>query len=184
MDCPKCRLDSLRRITTSLRRGTGHGSWTCRRCGGVWLYLEDLPGIAGQLPETPVTDPGDEEQDARGGLCPGGHGILIRARVELDQPFYLDRCFECGGIWFDSGEWQRLATHHLLDALPELWTEAWQDQQRARMERESYLSWARAAFGDELYARLVAIAADLQDHPRLDEALAFIRNESKQEEAG
>jgi Zn-finger nucleic acid-binding protein len=122
-----------------------------------------------------------EDHDAKAGLCPEGHGIMIRARVEVDEPFYLDRCFECGGVWFDSGEWQRLATYHLLGALPEIWTQEWQDRQRAEKEHESYIAWTHSVFGDELAAKLCEVAAALADHPRREEALAFIRNESVRE---
>ncbi|MFL5359808.1 MAG: zf-TFIIB domain-containing protein, partial [Myxococcales bacterium] len=43
--------------------------------------------------------------DARSGVCPLCRGVLVRARVEGDHPFHLDRCPICAGIWFDSGEW-------------------------------------------------------------------------------
>jgi Zn-finger nucleic acid-binding protein len=122
------------------------------------------------------------EHDAKAGLCPEGHGILIRARVEVDQPFYLDRCFKCGGVWFDSGEWQRLATHHLLGVLPEIWTQEWQERQRAAQEHDSYIAWAHSVFGSDLAGKLCELAAALAGHPRLDEALAFIRNESQHRE--
>jgi Zn-finger nucleic acid-binding protein len=154
------------------------------QCGGVWIYLQQLPAVseAGLAEPSAVGGQEAEDQDVKAGLCPEGHGILIRARVEVDQPFYLDRCFKCGGVWFDSGEWQRLATHHLISALPEIWTQEWQDRQRAEKEHESYIDWARSVFGDDLASKLCEVATALANHPRLDEALAFVRNESLRRE--
>lgn len=62
--------------------------------------------------------------DARTGLCPLGHGILIRARANTEPTFYLERCPHCHGIWFDNGEWNVLAEGHLLEHLEDLWDPA------------------------------------------------------------
>jgi Zn-finger nucleic acid-binding protein len=102
-----------------------------------------------------------------------------RARVELDAPFYLERCVHCGGVWFDAGEWQRLATSHLLSSLLEFWTPAWRwrsQQEKARKAARERLS---TRLGPELFEKLQALAAALNTHPARDEALAFLLNETQ-----
>jgi len=111
------------------------------------------------------------------GLCPSGHGLLIRARIEIEPPLFLERCTDCGGIWFDRGEWNRLAENELLKDLPEFWTRAWQRKQRKETSRKLYIEWQQKTFGEELYALLSDLAERLKNHPRRSEALAFIREE-------
>ncbi len=55
--------------------------------------------------------------DDKTGLCPEGHGIMVRAKIDVEDPFYLEKCTHCGGIWFDSGEWQQIAQHQLIESL-------------------------------------------------------------------
>ena len=176
MNCPKCRTSSLvRALTATVRAG-----FECRTCGGIWLHLRELHRLAGSTASAPGQPAAESnELDGRGGLCPEGHGLLIRARIELEPPFYLDRCSQCHGVWFDRGEWQRLATHHLLEHLPELWTGAWQQRQRAAEQRRSYVEWANETFGDELFEQLTRLAAALDRYEHRAEALAFLRNESR-----
>lgn len=52
--------------------------------------------------------------DARSGLCPEGHAILTRARVDTEEPFHIERCASCHGLWLDKGEWNRLSDMGLV----------------------------------------------------------------------
>lgn len=113
-------------------------------------------------------------KDASAGLCPHGHGILRRASVpELE--FFLDRCSTCWGIWFDAGEWTRLAQARCFETLPEIWSEGWQREQRSQRSTASHLAWAEETFGAELLGRLLEVGNLLTDHPSRSEALAFLQ---------
>jgi Zn-finger nucleic acid-binding protein len=118
--CPKCK-------TTELEPPPGRASrlLRCDVCHGTWFPEDEarLEAVAGLLAADSTIRPGGDE-DRRTGLCPEGHGILIRALVQVEDPFHLERCSVCHGIWFDKGEWNRLAESHLLDHLERLWDPA------------------------------------------------------------
>jgi Zn-finger nucleic acid-binding protein len=170
--CPKCRDTILRspegRATRLLR---------CPDCRGTWLPKDEARIEAvGDLLEHDTIRPSKPE-DLKTGLCPFGHGILIRARVELEEPFYLDRCNECGGIWFDKGEWNKLARGHLLDHLHALWDPAVRfrlQKQRADLVFKQKLE---SEVGTEAFKHLLAIAELLQhsDQQAKLAAIAFLR---------
>lgn len=183
MNCPKCQHARLRSSSSDGQPP----AMSCPKCGGFWLHPEKLPGsIIEQAPsdqalsEQPPSEP--SELDLKGGLCPEGHGILIRAHLDVDPPFYLERCSRCLGVWFDAGEWQRLASLHLLQALPELWTDQWQSRQHDEKRRATYQEWIRSTLGPDLVDRLAKLATDLRGHEHRLEALAFLRNESVTDE--
>lgn len=118
--CPKCK-------TTELTAPSGRASrlLRCDDCHGTWFPKDEarLEAVAGLLSADSTIRPGGD-QDSRTGLCPDGHGILIRALVDAADPFHLERCSVCHGIWFDKGEWNRLAQSHLLEHLDRLWDPA------------------------------------------------------------
>ncbi|MCU1231380.1 MAG: hypothetical protein JWO97_4264 [Acidobacteria bacterium] len=116
--------------------------------------------------------------DARSGMCPSGHGIMSRARIDAATPFTLERCASCFGVWFDRGEWRRVAEEHLVDELPQFWSREWQAKQRRIRSRVAHLESAKEDFGAELYEQLAQLADTLRSHPRRSEALAFLREES------
>ncbi len=160
MRCVKCRDTRLDRFrSTSPLPG-----WTCPKCGGLWIPdgqavgavpprgLAEIPG--------PVTD-----EDNRTGLCPSGHGILIRAQTHVDSGFYLERCSQCLGVWFDRGEWQKIAAAGLTSGLFEIWSESWQRRQRQQHAEEAHHSRLEAELGGDLIDRIESVAHELKDHP-------------------
>ena len=101
MNCPKCK-------TTELHKHGFDSPFYCKQCGGMWLESEKLREFMETSSEFHNEESGNSEHDERTGLCPSGHGIMIRARIDADEPFYLEKCSQCGGIWFDRGEWQKI----------------------------------------------------------------------------
>jgi Zn-finger nucleic acid-binding protein len=161
-------------------------SLSCPQCKGMWLSRTEAERLASQsstsleaFAEQATMPALAANADRRTGPCPLCHGLMGRARVDLDAPFYLERCVHCGGVWFDAGEWQRLATSHLLGSLLELWTPAWRwrsQQEKARKASRERLS---TRLGPELFAKLEAMATALNNHPARDEALAFLLSETR-----
>lgn len=166
--CPKCS-SSLAPVDP--RTGLALG---CAGCGGLWARagaLEALPAPEGAV-ESSVRAPNDE----RTGLCPDGHGILLRGRVDEEgaATFYLERCPACRGVWFDAGEWSRIASSPLRSRLDELWDPAARrDALRARQEARLAAD-LRARLGDALYDDLVRVVTALESHEGRGAALAFI----------
>ena len=176
MNCPKCRKDSLVPAPSG-----GDNAFVCNGCRGWWVSRELVESSTAHyllegddgLPSTST------EADLRTGLCPHGHGLMIRARIDLAPRFYLERCPHCGGIWFDRGEWDRVADACLLENLPRLWSLSWQRRQRAAESRAKHMEWANERFGAQLMADLEALAGQLAEHPMRQQALAFLREESR-----
>lgn len=171
MLCPKCK-------DVELKNPSQDAPLSCAKCGGIWVDDEGIAGLAGSsFDDSIITKEDDEEYDSKTGLCPKGHGIMLRARVEFETPFYLERCPHCGGIWFDYGEWNLIAKTHLFDNLAEIWTVSWQRKQRTEKERDHFLDTNREQLGDELFEQIVALAEKMKNHPEKMRALALLKNE-------
>ncbi len=168
--CPKCGPSPLTALEQSdvLR---------CGKCAGYWVPPKALaqPETAelllrhDQVPREPL------EQDHRTGPCPEGHGLLRRARVTNDHPYFLERCPRCGGIWCDPGEWTRLAQAGLPQDLSEVWSPAWRDHLSEEQNRASLEADLRAKLGNATFEALEKLATELGDRNLGALALAYLR---------
>jgi Zn-finger nucleic acid-binding protein len=151
-----------------------HEAFGCTKCGGLWVRPTALLTLPATLPDAPKAD-ARAPSDVRTGPCPEGHGILVRARVgDVGKGFYLERCGTCHGVWFDTGEWERIASTELRAHLDDLW-----DPQARRaaliLRNEARLDTdLRARLGEGLHNELVAVVEALEKHPDRAMALAFI----------
>jgi Zn-finger nucleic acid-binding protein len=173
MKCPKCE-------NSDLRKKSFPEPYDCPECGGIWVREEDFYRMnenSFEAAEDNVS--GVKIRDLRTGLCPEGHGIMLRARIEGDNPFYLERCTACGGIWFDGGEWQQIAASHFLKNLPDFWSISWQRNQMQEKNRRQYLQQNEELLGHELFNLILALAENLKRHPDKSRALAFLQQEMK-----
>ena len=171
--CPKCASSTLARA-----RDRSPPVYTCSRCRGLWL----MPGEADILqPSTPTLDepPPRVLNDKKGGVCPFGHGLLARARVELDdggEIFYLERCSTCSGVFFDDGEWDRLAHSRMLAHLDELWDPMFQQRLAEARSRERWradlVEKLSAETVDEMDQLVTTLAAVPRGHA--SDALAWL----------
>jgi len=176
--CPKCKLSTLAPAQGAFAKSElPERALECSQCRGLWVphsiidFWRNQPSVeieAGEMPSIPP-------DDRRTGLCPFGHGILIRARVEADRPFHVERCSACRGVWLDKGEWQRLAVGHFLEHLDDLWDPDWRKRQRneqAHLEMDASL---QSRLGPELYEQLERAILPLARHPASAQVLAWIK---------
>jgi Zn-finger nucleic acid-binding protein len=171
MLCPKCK-------NVPLEKTSPDKPYWCPVCGGMWVSIYEI----GELSEPFVDDlrislADAAMMDARTGLCPHGHGIMIRAKVEADHSFYLEKCTHCGGVWFDPGEWQQIAKHHLVENLADFWTTAWQKQKNKEKDRESFIALNKRLIGDEAVQLILRLSEILKNHPEKTRALALLKQE-------
>ncbi|MCB9649753.1 MAG: zf-TFIIB domain-containing protein [Deltaproteobacteria bacterium] len=168
--CPKCRD-----VTLEHPEGRASRLLRCPTCRGTWMPKDEarLEAVGSLLDADSTIRPGTTE-DGRTGLCPLGHGILIRAKVDADPGFYLERCAICHGIWFDKGEWNALAQSHLMEHLDELWDPAFRHRNR-QSEAEVQASLQRE-LGPKVFEALEALATHLAERsPRQKSAaLAYL----------
>src|SRR6478609_10605752 len=122
-------------------------------------------------------------ENQRTGQCPDGHGLHRRARVTFHDPYFLERCARCGGVWFDAGEWSRAAADELLGNLSEVWSPAWRKHLSDQQFHDSLEVDLRAKLGSELFNALRTLANDLESHPQRGVALAYLSERLKHPEA-
>jgi Zn-finger nucleic acid-binding protein len=129
---------------------------------------------SGVIAELDQSDAIAKEADRRTGLCPEAHGILRRAKVAWTEPYFLERCSHCHGLWLDAGEWKRLVADNMISRLDELWAPSWRRElQRQQIER-SERQRLREQFGEELTDKLELLARMLASHPRRNVAVGFL----------
>ncbi len=173
--CPKC-VSQLLVAIEGTRSKTGASAMACPSCHGFWVAPEvvALPGIVELLRERDTHPQAAPGEDKRTGQCPDGHGLLRRARVTWHDPYFLERCGRCGGVWFDAGEWTRAAKDELFGNLSEVWSPAYRKQLSDDQSHASLEVDLRAKLGSELYDLLHALANRLEAHPHRAVALAYL----------
>lgn len=170
-NCPKCEGVDLARA-----RDKSVPVWECPACRGMWL----MPGEAELLSSSGTAAQHAVARlpaDKKGGACPFGHGHLDRARVDVEDggdAFYLDRCLACSGVFFDDGEWGRLARSHLLRHLDDLWDPLFQQRLDHERSDKRWRADLVEKLGDDIVGTLEDLAAKIATGDRLSEALAWL----------
>ena len=168
--CPKCGPAALAPVEGSL-------VLRCSKCAGFWappLAFKEA-GVVELLRTLDVRPTQPLEQDHRTGPCPEGHGLLRRARVTNNDPYFLERCARCGGVWFDPGEWSRLAEAGLLAAdVSNLWSPAWREHLSEEQNRASLEADLRHKLGNETFELLESLAEKLSEPNLRALALAYL----------
>lgn len=136
-----------------------------------------LPKFVESYGESDAGELGAALQDQKTGVCPEGHGIMIRARIEVEEPFYLERCSRCGGIWFDAGELEKIITHNLVGNLSDFWCKSWQSRRRKERSRSNYLESNRKLLGDDVFDEVMKLSEILGQHPEKGRAIALLQQE-------
>ena len=170
MKCPKCK-------TVELKQSNQNSPGICSACNGMWLMNLEIHKWSEARAEQSESDSNAIDYDQKTGMCPSGHGIMIRAKVDLDEPFYLEKCTTCGGVWFDQGEWTRIAENNMAENLNNLWSQSWQRKQRQEKNRENFLQLNQKLLGDDVFNLLIDLSRALKDHPEKDRAIALLQQE-------
>jgi Zn-finger nucleic acid-binding protein len=143
----------------------------------VWLpheaVGEHLVPSAADAPAQPAPSQADELP----GFCPRCRGILQRARVTDENPFHLDRCPACRGIWFDAGEWAAVASTEWLHHLDDLWDPVWRKKVRDERADNRHLESIESALGPAAFSKVQAAIDALREHPNRSLALSFLVEE-------
>jgi len=176
MKCPICKeaLDYHQLLESYLP------AYRCRQCEGIWIsareYLRWLQQQPTLLPERPAVETDLPTADTpQLKLCPQCGHFLIRYRVLPNAGFYLDRCGNCNGVWFDRNEWDVLVAHNLHDKVNQFFTQPWQNRLRAEEARLKLDQLYHDRFGNDDYARIKDVRQWLQAHPQRGMLLAFLQ---------
>ncbi|HYQ45723.1 MAG TPA: zf-TFIIB domain-containing protein [Polyangiaceae bacterium] len=173
--CPKCASQLLVPVE-GVRASSGGSALQCPNCAGFWVPPEvvALPASVEVLGKRDVRPKQPHLETQRTGQCPEGHGLLRRARVTFHDPYFLERCARCGGVWFDAGEWSRAVADELLGNLSEVWSPAWRKHLSDQQSHDSLEVDLRAKLGSELFSALDSLAHQLEHHPQRGVALAYL----------
>lgn len=180
MQCPKERTVTLIHRTLADQLAVQH----CPACEGHWIPAEsygawqaDHPAPQNVIPileQMQKTDYTPSEWDTKAGMCPDCGSYLVRAKVNVKTPFYVERCPRCKGMWCDRGEWDLLATLQLHVMLDRLFLSEWQTQARD-YELNAYERRAMIEkLGLELAQRIFDLAEVLETHPHGDYGVAYL----------
>ena len=178
--CPKCASQLLVPVE-GVRAGSGASALQCPSCSGFWVPPEvvSLPASLTILGKRDIRPKQPALENQRTGQCPDGHGLLRRARVTWHDPYFLERCARCGGVWFDAGEWSRAVADDLLDNLSEVWSPAWRKHLSDQQSHDSLEVDLRAKLGSSLFAALRTLVDQLESHPQRGVALAYLSERLK-----
>jgi len=182
--CPKCASQLLVPVE-GVRASSGASALQCPSCSGFWVPPEvvPLPASLSILSARDTRKAPSSSELQRTGQCPEGHGLLRRARVTWHDPYFLERCARCGGVWFDAGEWSRAVADDLLGNLSEVWSPAWRKQLSDQQSHDSLEVDLRAKLGADLFSALRTLADNLESHPQRGVALAYLSERLKHPEA-
>lgn len=128
MNCPVCKTVILSTSELEPELFTLH----CASCGGHWIqsyrywrWRERCGSdrgnpFANESPDSGAQEPQVPKQ------CPECLHILVPHRVGHGVHFHLDRCGNCGGIWFDASEWETLRAWNLHTDVHKVFNAVWQ----------------------------------------------------------
>lgn len=168
MICPICKTNTMNRC----RLDDGPLAYRCNRCEGVWVGLADYEEwmlgrtVESEQPQTVSDFALQEENLAK--LCPTCRQLMFKYRVRQYIQFHVDHCRGCGGMWFDKGEWEALASAKLHDELPKIFTQRWQKEIKQLDQRATFAKMYRERFGADEYQRLKDTRAWIEAHPHKD----------------
>lgn len=176
MDCPVCKRASFQ------KQDLDHNlvGRRCMRCEGVWISAAEYwkwvktrdAAEQALFDAAEVSLPVENVGQAK--ICPECGHLLRRYKVWPNVKFYLDRCSNCQGVWFDRNEWEYLKAQGAHDHIHEIFGEFWQEDIREQEARQRLEDLYLERFGAEDYARIKEIRAWLWEHPHQGALLAYL----------
>ena len=177
MQCPKCKSSELQSGILSSQLAVED----CYECKGTWIPAENYADWQSHQPQHPIHFPDtlnvdyvQSPYDTRGALCPECRRYLSRAKVMLENPFYVERCSNCQGIWCDHGEWDVLEALGLHTTIDQLFSSEWQTQARQSQQLSKERQAMIDKLGPELAKLVFDLAEKLKDHPHGDFGVAYL----------
>lgn len=178
MQCPVCKDVVL--VNEDLLENLSAKS--CTQCGGRWVqsfqYWKWLDAHGDILTEKPLEYKADLQSDdsPAGKLCPECACFLRHSPVGHNVDFCLDRCNNCGGIWFDKNEWEILASRNLHDEVHFVFSAAWQKRIREEEAKLTHEQRIEKIVGIEDYKKLKEIAAWISTNEHKNTMLSYLQH--------
>ena len=176
MKCPVCKNYAL--AAKELEQNLS--SQNCPNCRGRWIgsfqYWKWRQASGKSIAETPSSDESDlpVKDSSNAKLCPECGHFLRRYPVGHDIDFSLDRCGNCGGMWFDQNEWEVLKNRNLRDDVHKIFSEIWQRQLKDQQHQAEMEAFYKKKFGPDDYHKALDIKSWLDAHPNKSALRAFL----------
>lgn len=139
-----------------------------------WLWQQELQAASGPLR---ADDPVASDDRGRGALlCPESGTILLRYRVALALPFFVERSPATGGVWLDRGEWQALKQFGLHNRLHLIFTGVYQERLRREEVQQAREAGLRRLLGAD-FPVVADLRAWLLGHPARARVLAWLQQQ-------
>lgn len=101
MNCPKCRIDTMKKETLQ-----GIEIERCPSCKGLYLDHSELETMIekkmGNLADTLFFSSTSDQMDKIVATCP--HCQREMTRIKLQGDIHVDSCPSCGALFIDQGE--------------------------------------------------------------------------------
>jgi Zn-finger nucleic acid-binding protein len=156
----------------------------CQECKGTWIPASEYEAWQTRQSYNPVVPNLGSKKldvnfvqspfDTKAALCPECQRYLSRAKVNLNTPFYVERCMHCRGIWCDYGEWDILEKLGLHATIEQLFSNEWQTKARSRQYSQQERQATIDKLGSELANRVFELAEILARHPNGDFGVAYL----------
>ena len=176
MKCPVCK----NQIMTNQQLEANLSVSVCSQCSGKWIasyqYWKWKEASGRTLPaqEDVQGDDLSVEDNTAAKLCPECGHLLRRYPVGHGIDFGVDRCGNCGGMWFDANEWEVLKSQKLHDDVHKIFSEIWQRQIRDEEHQAATEAFYREKFGSDGYEKAQEIKTWIDAHPHKSELRAFL----------
>ena len=168
----------------------------CPKSEGFWISAKEYKTWLASLPEWYAPEEilphynqfenfAPSPFDGKAGLCPECGTYLSRTRINIKQPFYVERCMCCEGIWFDNGgEWKILEELGLHTKIHEIFSSKWQAKMRKHQQEMINRETVIDKLGEEIAEYVFQLTDMLENNPHADCAATYMlrRFENKRKE--
>jgi Zn-finger nucleic acid-binding protein len=181
MQCPLCENVVLcdEKLVDNL------AAKVCKQCQGRWVqsfqYWKWLDLHGDTLTEKPIECGADlEVNDSKAGkLCPECGRFLRHSKVGHGVDFCLDRCNNCGGIWFDKNEWEILVSRNLHDEVHFIFSAAWQKRIQEDEIKMTHEERIKKIVGEDDYAKLKSFAEWVNSSEHKNTMIGYLQHGAK-----
>jgi Zn-finger nucleic acid-binding protein len=180
VNCPVCKSATL---NPAPEAGDAPRMLECRYCGGRYLPFHEYwtwRSAMEEFPDRPIDEsaivdvPLSTPEANLAKLCPECGRIMTRTRIDLETHFFLDRCGNCGGFWFDAAKWDVLKSRHLHYEIHLINTDSWQARIKKAEIARSNEKMLRGRLGDADYEEMLRVKGWLDTNPGRDLILSFL----------
>ena len=176
MKCPVCKDQ----VMSNQQLEDNLSAHTCGQCSGKWIASyqywkwKEVSGKSLSASETIQSSELSLEDDTVAKLCPECGHFLRHFPIGHGIEFGLDRCGNCGGMWFDANEWEVLKGKNLHDDVHKIFSEIWQRQIRDQEHQAAMEAFYKEKFGEDGYRKAQEIKDWIDAHPHKAELRAFL----------